>query len=139
MKGDFSRITFDPAKQYRKVLQQQGRVSVDADQNEQADIDAYLDETSLYDVIGASGAPYHWEGPDHGDGFEVFAKPPNAENAAVVAADMLVKKGRYYIGGKLAENPADVTFESQIGTGAFANGRYIAYLDLWDRLITAVE
>ena len=35
MKGDFSRDTFDPAKQFTRVLMQQGRVQLDADWNEQ--------------------------------------------------------------------------------------------------------
>ena len=30
MKGDFSRITFDPKKHYSRVLMQQGRVQLDA-------------------------------------------------------------------------------------------------------------
>ena len=38
MKGDFSRITFDPKKHYSRVLMQQGRVQLDADWNEQAAI-----------------------------------------------------------------------------------------------------
>ena len=39
MKGDFSRIRFNPGKQYTAVLEQQGRVSLDADTNEQAAMD----------------------------------------------------------------------------------------------------
>jgi hypothetical protein len=140
MKGDFSRITFDPARQYRRVLQQQGRVALDSDQNEQAEIQAYLEETGLYDVIGDSGAPYHWEGPDHGDGFEIFAGPPHAATDAAPATEILIGSGRYYLHGKLAENAAeDVTLDAQIGPGPFADGRYVAYLDAWERLITAVE
>ena len=38
MKGDFSRISFDPANRFSRVLTQQGRVTLDADFNEQADI-----------------------------------------------------------------------------------------------------
>ena len=34
MKGDFSRIRFAPSRNYTAVLQQQGRVALDADQNE---------------------------------------------------------------------------------------------------------
>ena len=34
MKGDFSRIPFDPAKHYAGVLHQQGRVWLDSDWNE---------------------------------------------------------------------------------------------------------
>ena len=35
MKGDFSRLTFDPTKHFSGVRMQQGRVQLDADWNEQ--------------------------------------------------------------------------------------------------------
>ena len=38
MKGDFSRLTFDPARQFSRVLMQQGRVQLDADWNEQSSL-----------------------------------------------------------------------------------------------------
>ena len=38
MRGDFSRDTFDPVKHFSRVLQQQGRVQLDADWNEQTAI-----------------------------------------------------------------------------------------------------
>ncbi len=38
MKGDFSRLTFDPRKNFSSVLMQQGRVQLDADWNEQGAI-----------------------------------------------------------------------------------------------------
>ena len=41
-RGDFSRDTFDPSKHFLRVLMQQGRVSLDADWNEQTDISAAL-------------------------------------------------------------------------------------------------
>ena len=44
MKGDFSRLTFDPKKHYRRVLMQQGRVQVDADWNEQEAINQFRAE-----------------------------------------------------------------------------------------------
>ena len=38
MKGDFTRDTFDRTKHYSRVLMQQGRVTLDADWNEQTAI-----------------------------------------------------------------------------------------------------
>ena len=38
MATDRARITFDPARQYRSVLAQQGRVTLEADVNEAAAI-----------------------------------------------------------------------------------------------------
>jgi hypothetical protein len=57
MGSDISRDTFDAKKRYSGVRQQQGRVSLDADWNEQVDIAAHRVETETCDVIGASGAP----------------------------------------------------------------------------------
>ena len=57
MRGDFSRQTFDPARHYNGVLQQQGRVQLDADWNEAEAIALYRDQTTAKDVIGLTGAP----------------------------------------------------------------------------------
>ncbi len=57
MKGDFTRFTFDPSKQYVGVRKQQGRVDLDADWNEAADIQAYLAGIQARDVLGAVGIP----------------------------------------------------------------------------------
>ena len=51
MKGDFSRRTFNRRKHYNAVLKQQGRVDVDADWNEQTDIQKYIDRTRARDII----------------------------------------------------------------------------------------
>ncbi len=68
MKGDFSRIRFNQAKNYTAVLQQQGRVALDADANEQTAIDAYLRESTNLNVIGRFG------GPDGDAGFAIEFK-----------------------------------------------------------------
>jgi hypothetical protein len=57
MKADLSRDTFDPGKHYRRVLHQQGRVVLDADDNEQVSIDLATSETTMSDVIGQAGVP----------------------------------------------------------------------------------
>ena len=57
MGSDISRFTFDPDKHYSSVRQQQGRVNLDADWNEQVDIVAHRVSTEAADVIGGSGAP----------------------------------------------------------------------------------
>ena len=61
MHGDFSRLTFDSAKQYSRVLMQQGRVQIDADWNEQASL--LLDQIrtlarSLIGPVGGVGAAF---------------------------------------------------------------------------------
>jgi photosystem II stability/assembly factor-like uncharacterized protein len=62
MKGDFSRQTFRPEKHYSGVRMQQGRAHLDADWNEQVDIEAYRDAATAVDVIGPVGAPFEGGG-----------------------------------------------------------------------------
>src|SRR5262252_1365488 len=90
MKGDFSRRTFRPERHYSGVLMQQGRVQLDADWNEQVDIETHLDETTRIDVIGRCGMP------EDDAGFEVT---PSADQS-----DLLLSSGRAYVDGILCEN-----------------------------------
>jgi hypothetical protein len=57
MAGDITRSTFDPKKGYTSVRMQQGRLQLDADWNEQADIQNHLRRAYVTDMIGSgSGA-----------------------------------------------------------------------------------
>ncbi|SEB20193.1 DUF6519 domain-containing protein [Variovorax sp. YR216] len=85
MKADFSRNTFDPRKHYSAVLQQQGRVQVDADWNEQQLIHAHRSERVGIDVVGPSGAPQ--ANPGFGLGFTADG------------SDLTITSGRYYVDG----------------------------------------
>ncbi|MEZ5082194.1 MAG: DUF6519 domain-containing protein [Bacteroidales bacterium] len=68
MKGDFSRISYDPKKRYTRVLKQQGRVDLDSDWNEQSSILDILDRKKATDVIGHCGVP------KKGGGFQIFVR-----------------------------------------------------------------
>src|SRR5205809_6085673 len=57
MASDISRKLFDAKKHYSGVIMQQGRVSLDADFNEQLDIQRYRMHIETKDVIGHSGVP----------------------------------------------------------------------------------
>lgn len=57
MSGDFSRNTFEPAKNFSLVRMQQGRLFTDADWNEQGDILRDSDRTTAADLIGPAGFP----------------------------------------------------------------------------------
>ena len=57
MRGDFSRIRFDCGRNYTAVLEQQGRVALDADANEQQFIDAYRSQRETIDAVGPYGGP----------------------------------------------------------------------------------
>jgi photosystem II stability/assembly factor-like uncharacterized protein len=128
VKGDFSRSTFRPHKHYRNVRLQQGRVQLDADWNEQADIQAHRDQTATRDMVGPTGAPVHEAG---------FA-------LSVRNNELWIGAGRYYVDGLLCENEGDVDFEGQADLPgarlpADPSGTYLSYIDAWKRHITAVE
>jgi uncharacterized protein DUF6519 len=57
VKGDFSRETFARKNHYSSVRMQQGRVQLDADWNEQADIVAHRERITTRDIIGGCGGP----------------------------------------------------------------------------------
>jgi photosystem II stability/assembly factor-like uncharacterized protein len=62
MKGDFSRDGFRPENHHTGVRMQQGRVLLDADWNEQVDIDADRTRGLAADIIGPCGVPAHGGG-----------------------------------------------------------------------------
>ncbi len=90
MKGDFTRSTYKPVKNYSSVHMQQGRVQLDADWNEQNDIATHLDQTTRLDVIGSCGVP------EVGGGFHIDATPD--------VSDLTLSAGRIYADGILCEN-----------------------------------
>lgn len=136
MKGDFSRVTFDPAEHYTRVLLQQGRVSLDADFNEQAAILLHRLQAFTADFLGAG--PYDGAGPSGNLGFQI--------DTSTTTGDFIIGAGRYYVNGLLVENEAECSFLKQPGftvpaakllTGV--TGSFTAYLDVWERHVTALE
>src|SRR5438552_14297990 len=93
MRADITRSTYKPAKRFNSVRMQQGRVQLDADWNEQLDIQAHLDRTAGLDLIGPCGAP------EIGGGFKVGVTPDGH--------DLSLTPGRMYIDGILCENLAE--------------------------------
>ena len=100
MKGDFSRSTFRPDKHYSGVRMQQGRVQMDADWNEQLDIQQHLDETTAVDFAGPSGAPRT------SGGFRIGSK--------LDGSDLTISAGHMYVDGILCENPAALQYGDQV-------------------------
>ncbi len=134
MKGDFTRNSFKPEKHFSGVRQQQGRVQLDADWNEQIDVQTHLERTTNADLIGASGAPHT------GGGFEVGVAAGNT--------DLALSPGRMYVDGILCALEAkapSITYLTQpdfpnpAPLNAAAGRTDLVYLDVWERLITAVE
>ncbi|SDM16158.1 DUF6519 domain-containing protein [Allokutzneria albata] len=138
MHGDFSRSTFDRRKHYSGVLAQQGRVTLDADLNEQAAIQQHLLRMFVADVVGPHA------GPEGAVGFAVTlpSNPPSRN-------DFTIGKGRYYVDGLPAENDEDTTFWTQperyldqvVDAGELPGSEkaFLVYLKVWDRMVTAVQ
>jgi hypothetical protein len=135
MKGDFTRSTFRPEKHYSGVRLQQGRVQLDADWNEQVDIQTYLARAYGVDVIGASGAP------GVGGGFQIGVTPGGD--------DLTISAGRMYVDGILCENESATTHTQQPDLPdppalreLLSNAKSqqaLVYLDVWQRHVTALE
>lgn len=122
MKGDFTRVTFDPSRHFSRVLMQQGRVQLDADFNEQSAILLHYMRTLVADLIGPYGGP-----PGGEAGFEL--KPTEDSGRFTIGV------GHYYVDGILVENQ-DANAELTIEDG---EGTYIAYLDVWERHVTHLQ
>jgi hypothetical protein len=136
MKGDFTRWTFDPKNQFTRVLQQQGRVQLDADWNEQTAILLHSLRTLAEDLIGPFGAPPNPDGTP-GNGFRLAQQI--GANGKVVPNVYRLQKGRYYVGGLLVENPGDLASSPGGPLPNLGQGKHLLYLDVWERLVTYVE
>ncbi len=129
MKGDFSRLTFNPGNHYAGVRWQQGRPVTDADNNEAQDIQTYRVETETIDVVGRSGVPR--ENP--GFGLSVDGD-----------GSLLIGAGRMYVDGILCENNAPVLYSLQPDLpnppaipGLLADAPIgLAYLEVFKRHLT---
>jgi hypothetical protein len=134
MKSDATRITFDPANLFSRVILQQGRVSLDADHNEQVEILLHYVRTLARDLIGPFGGP-------QGGGFEVD----------VQKGRLVLTPGRYYVDGILVENPETCAYDEQpmyplpdddplkLLTGDSPQQRFWLYLDVWERHVSWIE
>ena len=145
MAGDYSRRLFRRTKHYSGVLMQQGRVQLDADFNEQLDIQLYRTETETIDVIGRTGAPRH------NSGFLIGAGPNNQ--------DLSISAGRIYVDGLLCELESASTYVTQPHLPnpdntspvtsppasppnrrlSLQDGRYLVYLDTWQQERSALD
>jgi len=146
MPGDYSRQTFRQKQNYSGVFEQQGRVQTDADWNEQLEIQLYRTNTEAKDVIGQSGVP------KENNGFEI--------TKAAGGHDLAIGAGRIYVEGLLCEledgnatyanqpyltNPDFTALASPPSSPPGSHqlnlpaGNYLAYLDAWQREITALD
>lgn len=144
MKADLTRSTFRPEKHYSGVRMQQGRVQLDADWNEQADIETHRVETGAADLAG-SGAPLRTAGFLIADSISSLPAAQQAlakQYEPLAAGDFYISAGRYYVDGVLCECESPVPFSRQpdaFGVRPEGKGTYLAYLDVWRRHITALD
>ncbi len=143
MRGDYTRLTFKPGKDYAGVRMQQGRVQLDADFNEQAELlDRRLRAGSL-DILGRGAIPRGTP-----DGFRI----------ELTGMGLMIGRGRAYVDGLLAENHGSGgqrDYDSALGElhdsepisyghqpyrldrpELPTEGTYLAYLDVWQRELT---
>lgn len=131
MPGDISRDRFRREQHNTSVRLQQGRVMLDAEWNEHADIQLHRVETEALDTIGLSGAPAANAG--------FLLTPTTTGN------DLVIAPGRFYVDGILCEceqSSTPITVSTQpdlIGALPTAPGSYLAYLDVWQQERTAAE
>lgn len=139
MKGDFTRDSFEPARHFLRVLQQQGRVQLDADWNEQVSILLHYMQTLAKDLIGP------WARPEGSTGFIL--------DATKDADDLIIGKGHCYVDGILVENHGDCLYTRQpdyippkddglrelLSKPSGQNQWFWVYLDVWERHISHIE
>lgn len=149
MSADLSRQRFNPLKNLSGVLQQQGRVQLDADWNEFVEILDRRFRAETTDIIGRCVVPR--ETPD---GFKI----------TVSGNDLSIGPGRIYVDGLLAENHGDAPamFDAVLselrGTNPVlysrqpylpsahidqlhpkSTGPLLVYIDVWEREVTFIE
>src|SRR5882724_12064586 len=88
MAGDYTRMTFKSRKDHSGVLMQQGRVTLDADWNEQVDL---LDHRLRAEIVDALGRC-------------VFSREtPDAFLVGLAGGKLTIGRGRAFVDGLLAE------------------------------------
>ena len=157
MAGDYTRLRFDPKNDGAGILQQQGRVMLDQDWNEQVDLVRRRIRAGTLDTVGAGVVPLQTP-----EGFHIQLTAAN---------DLTIGVGRIYVDGLLAENhgagPAvyDAKLDEQVGSQPVPyeqqpylptpwtlpgpnpfvlpqppdNGPHLVYLDVWTREVTWLQ
>jgi Family of unknown function (DUF6519) len=129
MHTDISRESFDKKNHYLRVVQEQGAVLLDADANEQTAILLHRLHTLANDLFGPAWGP-NGKNDSQGLGFGITFKAGDK--------DFTVSPGRYYVGGRLCENEAEVKFTEQPDYPVLPDPKmnwkdpFVVYLDVWE-------
>ncbi|WP_428339393.1 DUF6519 domain-containing protein [Mycobacterium sp.] len=93
--ADVAKLSYDPARQYQGLVKLQGRVALEADDNEQRLIDHEERRKELIDIIGPAGTP--------DNGYALTAS----------GTDITVGIGTMYVGGLRVELDQPITLAHQ--------------------------
>ena len=101
MGSDRARVSYNPNQQYRSVVMQQGRVTLEADWNEAEQIASEELRKEALDFVGPAGTP--------DDGYKVvlYGQPTNPPY------DFYIRSGTMYVGGVRAELLVPVQYSNQ--------------------------
>jgi hypothetical protein len=111
-KGDFTRDTFHAYRHYTSVFQQQGRVSLDADGNEQASLLLNLQRSVNHDIIQDGDAPTG----------QFTLTPLTVSPGSGPERDFAITPGHIYVDGLLcALNGSQVPFTLSAAGGSSVN------------------
>jgi hypothetical protein len=100
--SDRARVSFDRSRHWRSVISQQGRVTVEADVNEEAAIAAAESRVELIDLVGPSGTP--------DDGYRVI---PVIDSQGSATGDLTIQHGTMYVGGERMSLEPDLDYADQ--------------------------
>ena len=141
MKGDFSRFTFNPLNNYVTVLKQQGRVDLDSDWNEQAELFAEYLRQLTADLLGPLAVPLapNIIGYDNSNALAIG----NFSEGTGGVLDFTIRKGSIYIGGYYYRLPKDITFRTQPDypepETPDGQGDYLVYLEAWRKSVSYLD
>lgn len=122
MGSDRARVSYDPKQQYRSVVMQQGRVTLEADFNEELAIAGEELREETLDIVGPSGTP------DNGYLITPLTPP------STPPFDFSVRPGTMYVGGLRVTTPPPAPVAAPAGQTArlIVGLRYSAQTDWLD-------
>jgi hypothetical protein len=128
MVADIARVTYDPSRQYRSPVWQQGRVALEADNNEAVTLQTEALRLETIDIVGPLGTP--------NKGF--------ALGAGAGPGGVTIGAGTLYLGGWRLENPKTFDLSTQpdwLDAPAFTatSGDFVVSLLLTETTVTAFE
>ncbi len=147
MGSDRARISYDKTQQYRAVVAQQGRVTLEADWNESQQIASEELREETLDFVGSSGTP--------DNGYEVIDYKAIDPKRPSQPFDFATRAGTMYVGGVRAFSTQPIEYSNQldwldrvgdepfwVDLNNFANAlpaQELVYLLLREQEVSAVE